>query len=106
MVLLVLFQMYQAAFGTMAASINGLAIGVMCVVTANVLFAFGPRALGTLGAAFYFLFIALPMPSFLQGLIVSNLQNFVAIHQHARSRAIRRRGCRVAGGGGVAGAPR
>ncbi len=77
-VLLGLFQMYQAAFGTMAASIMGLAIAVMCLVTANVLYVFGPRGIGTLGAAFYFLLIALPMPSFLQSLIVSNLQNFVA----------------------------
>lgn len=76
--MLVVFQAYQAAFGTMAASVFGLAIGVMCIVTANVLYAFGPRGLGTLGAAFYFLLIALPMPSFVQGLVVSNLQNFVA----------------------------
>jgi exosortase len=76
--LLIVFQMYQAAFGTMAASILGLALGVMCLVTANLLYVFGPRSLGTLGAAFYFLLIALPMPSFLQGLIVANLQNFVA----------------------------
>jgi exosortase len=76
--MLVVFQMYQAAFGTMAASIAGLAIGTMCIVTANVLYAFGPAALGTLGAAFYFLLIALPMPSAVHGLVVSNLQNFVA----------------------------
>jgi exosortase len=76
--MLAVFQVYQAAFGTMAASILGLAIGVMCIVTGNVLYAFGPAALGTLGAAFYFLLIALPMPSFVQGLVVSNLQNFVA----------------------------
>ncbi|KAB2657596.1 MAG: exosortase/archaeosortase family protein [Verrucomicrobia bacterium] len=76
--ILAVFQMYQAAFGTMAASIAGLAIGTMCIVTGNILYAFGPAALGTLGAAFYFLLIAFPMPSFIQGLIVSNLQNFVA----------------------------
>ncbi len=76
--MLIVFQMYQAAFGTMAASVLGLALGTMCIVTSNVLYAFGPRAIGTLGAAFYFLLIALPMPSFVQGLVVSNLQVFVA----------------------------
>jgi exosortase len=75
---LVVFQLYQAAFGTMPASIMGLAIGVMAIVTANVIAVYGVRELGTLGFAFYFLLIALPLPSVVQSLVVSNLQGFVA----------------------------
>jgi len=75
---LILFQLYQAAFGTMPASLMALAFGSMAIVTANILHAYGPSALGTLGFAFYFLLIALPLPSFIQGLVISNLQNFVA----------------------------
>lgn len=73
------FQLYQAAFGTMPASLMGLAAGTMAVVTANILYVFGVRGLPTLGFAFYFLLIALPLPSFVQSKVVSNLQNFVAI---------------------------
>lgn len=75
---LVVFQLYQAAFGTMPASIMGLALGVMAIVTANVVAVYGVRELGTLGFAFYFLLIALPLPSVVQSLVVSNLQGFVA----------------------------
>lgn len=75
---LVIFQLYQAAFGTMPASIMGLAFGVMAIVTANVIAVYGVRELGTLGFAFYFLLIALPLPSVVQSLVVSNLQGFVA----------------------------
>ena len=75
---LVAFQLYQAAFGTMPASIMGLAFGVMAIVTANVVAVYGVRELGTLGFAFYFLLIALPLPSVVQSLVVSNLQGFVA----------------------------
>jgi exosortase len=62
----------------MPASIMGLAIGVMAIVTANVIAVYGVRELGTLGFAFYFLLIALPLPSVVQSLVVSNLQGFVA----------------------------
>ena len=75
---LVIFQLYQAAFGTMPASIMGLAFGVMAIVTANVVAVYGVRELGTLGFAFYFLLIALPLPSVVQSLVISNLQGFVA----------------------------
>lgn len=75
---LVIFQLYQAAFGTMPASIMGLAFGVMAIITANVIAVYGVRELGTLGFAFYFLLIALPLPSVVQSLVVSNLQGFVA----------------------------
>jgi exosortase len=75
---LVIFQLYQAAFGTMPASIMGLAFGVMAIVTANVVAVYGVRELGTIGFAFYFLLIALPLPSVVQSLVVSNLQGFVA----------------------------
>jgi len=76
---LLLFQLYQAAFGTMPASLMALAFGSMAIITANILHVFGPSALGTLGFAFFFLLIALPLPSFIQGFVVANLQNFVAM---------------------------
>lgn len=74
----VMFQLYQAAFGTMPASLMGLAFGVMSIITANIIAVYGVGALGTLGFAFYFLLIALPLPSVVQSLLVSNLQLFVA----------------------------
>ena len=77
--LMLLFQLYQAAFGTMPASLMALAFGSMSIITANLLYVYGPASLGTLGFAFYFLLIALPLPSFIQSLVVSNLQNFVAM---------------------------
>lgn len=76
---MLLFQLYQAAFGTMPASLMALAFGSMAVVTANILYVFGASALPTLGFSFYFLLIALPLPSVVQSLVISNLQNFVAI---------------------------
>lgn len=76
---MLMFQLYQAAFGTMPASLMGLAAGCMAVITGNLLYAFGPRVLPTLGFAFYFLLIAMPLPSFVQSLVISNLQNFVAM---------------------------
>lgn len=76
--LLLLFQLYQAAFGTMPASLMALALGSMAIVTANILYSYGPGALGTLGFAFYFILIALPLPSFVQSLVIANLQTFVA----------------------------
>lgn len=75
---LVMFQLYQAAFGTMPASLMALAFGVMSIITANIIAVYGVGALGTLGFAFYFLLIALPLPSVVQSLVVSNLQLFVA----------------------------
>ena len=76
---LVMFQLYQAAFGTMPASLMALAFGVMSIITANIIAVYGVGALGTLGFAFYFLLIALPLPTIVQYLVVSNLQLFVAL---------------------------
>ena len=78
-VALVMFQLYQAAFGTMPASLMALAFGVMSIITANIIAVYGVGALGTLGFAFYFLLIALPLPTIVQYLVVSNLQLFVAL---------------------------
>jgi exosortase len=75
---LVMFQLYHAAFGTMPASLMALALGVMLIITANIIAVYGVAAIGTLGFAFYFLLLALPLPSVVQSLLVSNLQLFVA----------------------------
>lgn len=75
---MLLFQMYQAAFGTMAASLMALAFGAMAVVTANIVQMFGWRVVPRVAFPFYFLLIALPLPSFAQSLVVSRLQMLVA----------------------------
>jgi exosortase len=72
--ILFLVQIYQAAFGVMAASIMGLAAGVTFIVAANLLYVFGRRGLNTFGFAFGFIWISLPMPSVIQNSVVSGLQ--------------------------------
>lgn len=75
---LMTFQLYQAAFGTMAAGVMAVAFGAMAVVTANLAQVFGWRAVPRVAFPFYFLLIALPLPSFAQNLVVSRLQLLVA----------------------------
>jgi exosortase len=76
--LLFLNQIYQAAFGMMAASMMGLAVAVMLIVGANLCYVFGRAGIGHFGFSFGFLLISLPLPSVLQNPIVSNLQSAIA----------------------------
>ena len=76
--LLFLVQIYMAAFGMMAASLLGLALGVFLLISANLLFVFGTPGLRHFAFAFAFLLIALPMPSAIHGLIVNGLQGQIA----------------------------
>jgi exosortase len=72
--LLFMVQIYQAAFGVMAASVVGLAAGVAFVVAANLLYVFGRPGLKHFGFAFGFIWISLPMPSAVQNFVVAGLQ--------------------------------
>ena len=76
--LLFLVQIYQAAFGMMAASLMALALGVMLLVAANLSYVFGWPGIRHFAFGFGFLLIALPMPSALYNPIVSGLQSKVA----------------------------
>ena len=76
--LLFLVQIYQAAFGMMAASLMGLALGCFLVIAANLLYVFGWPGIRHFAFGFGFLLIALPMPSFIYSPIVNGLQAKVA----------------------------
>jgi exosortase len=72
------WQIYQAAFGMMAASLMALALGVMLLVAANLCYVFGWPGVRHFAFGFGFLLTALPMPSALYNPIVSGLQSNVA----------------------------
>jgi exosortase len=76
--LLFLNQIYQAAFGMMPASLMGLAIAVMLIVCANLIYVFGWVGLWHFGFSYAFLLISLPLPSALQNPLVGTLQSWVA----------------------------
>jgi exosortase len=76
--ILFLVQIYQAAFGSNAASVCGLGLGVMAVVAGNLIYVSGWRGVQHFGMAFAFILVALPMPSIVQGLIVGGLQSVLA----------------------------
>jgi len=76
--LLFLVQVYQAAFGTNAASVQGLALGVLLIVAANLRFLFGWRGVRHFAMAFAFIYVALPFPSAVRNLVVVGLQGKVA----------------------------
>jgi exosortase len=76
--ILFLIQIYQAAFGTTAAQLAGLAVGVMLIVAANLVYVFGWIGWRHFAFGFCFLLIALPMPTAIYQPVVSNLQSKVA----------------------------
>ncbi|MBI3416392.1 MAG: exosortase/archaeosortase family protein [Verrucomicrobia bacterium] len=78
LVMLFVVQIYQAAFGTTAATLNGTALGVLALIAANLGYLFGWPGIRHFGFGFAFLLIALPMPSVLYENIVSRLQSDVA----------------------------
>jgi len=71
-------QLYQAAYGLTPASMSGLGLGALLVVTANLSFVFGTAGLRRFGFPFGFLLISLPIPSVIQVPLVSSLQSFIA----------------------------
>jgi exosortase len=76
--LLLLIQIYQAAFGTNAPSVFGTALSCLLIVAANLNYVFGTAGLRQFGFAFGFLLIAMPLPGMIHQPIVLNLQNLVA----------------------------
>jgi exosortase len=76
--LLFIVQIYQAAFGLMPASLLGLSVGVLFLISANLLYVFGWAGVRHYGFAFAFILIALPMPTFIYNPIVSGLQHRIA----------------------------
>ncbi len=71
-------QLYQAAYGSNAASAQGLAMGVFALVAANLMLAFGWPGLRHYAFAFFFIWLALPLPSAVLNLVISNLQHGIA----------------------------
>jgi len=78
MAALFITQIYQAAFGMTAASASALAAGVLLICAANLHFVFGGAGVRHFAFAYLFILTALPMPSILENLMVSNLQSFIA----------------------------
>ena len=76
--LLFVFQIYQAALGLKPAALIGLALAVMMVASANLLYVFGWRGWIKFIFPYAFILIALPMPSVVQGIVVNGLQHQVA----------------------------
>lgn len=76
--LMFLVQIYQAVMGSSAPTTLGLALGGMLVIAGNLGMVFGAAGLRRFGMAFGFLLIAMPVPSGIQGPIISALQNKVA----------------------------
>jgi exosortase len=76
--LLFIVQIYQAALGTMSASILGLTLGMMLMIAANLNYVFGWKGISFFAFPFLFLIIAIPMPSIVYGTIIAKLQISVA----------------------------
>lgn len=76
--LLFLVQIYQAAFGTMAASLVALSFGILLLIAANLLSAYGTAGLKHFAFPLLFLLIALPLPSAIYDPVVTGLQSTVA----------------------------
>jgi exosortase len=76
--MLFLVQIYQAAYGMMAALIMALCMAVYSVAAANIHYVYGWKGLRFFAFPLLFLLIAMPMPSFIHGPIVNGLQHKVA----------------------------
>lgn len=75
---LIFVQSYWAVFGMHAATIQGLAIGLLCMCFANVGLVFGWAGVTRFAFPFAFILIALPLPGIIYGPVVSGLQAKVA----------------------------
>jgi exosortase len=101
-----LVQVYEAAFGTKAASVLVLAIGVMAVISGNLGYVYGGPGVRRFGFPVLFLLVALPMPSVVHAFIVGGLQskvtalnveilNLIGIPAHRAGSVIRLPTCTV-----------
>jgi exosortase len=78
LVLLFIVQIYQAAFGTMAASVFGMSLAVLLVIFANLHLSYGWAGVRFFVFPFAFILIGLPLPSAIYDPIVTGLQSKVA----------------------------
>lgn len=76
--LLLFVQSYWAVFGMHAATVQGLALGLLCLIGANLGLVFGWKGILRFAFPFGFILIALPLPSIIYGPVVSGLQSKVA----------------------------
>ena len=76
--LVFIVQIYQAFFGMNSASLLGHYLGTGLVVYANLMFVFGLKGIMVFGFAYIFFGLAMPMPSVVQGPMISSLQSLVA----------------------------
>lgn len=76
--ILLFVQSYWAVFGMHAATVQGLGIGLLCLVGANLGMVFGWEGIKRFAFPFGFILIALPLPGIIYGPIVSGLQSKVA----------------------------
>lgn len=76
--LLFIVQVYQAFFGMNSASLLGHFLGTQFVILANLHYVYGKAGLIGMSFPFLFLAVAMPMPSIIQGPLVSNLQQLVS----------------------------
>lgn len=77
-VLLFLVQIYQSAFGTNAATMNGLALGVLTFAAGNVALVFGWPGVRAFALPYGFIMLALPLPGVVHGIVINGLQTKVA----------------------------
>lgn len=75
--LLAVVQVYQAAFGTNAASLCAHALGTLMIVAANLNYAFGWAGIRVFAFPFAFVLVAMPLPSAVQGPVTHALQGLV-----------------------------
>lgn len=75
--LLAVVQVYQAAFGTNAASLCAHALGTLMIVAANLHYAFGWAGIRVFAFPFAFVLVAMPLPSAVQGPVTHALQGLV-----------------------------
>lgn len=75
---LFLVQVYRAAFGTGPALLCGHAMAAVLVAGANVHYVFGGAGLRVLAFPLVFLFVAVPLPSFVQHPVTHGLQGLIA----------------------------
>lgn len=73
--LLFIIQLYQAAFGTNAASMVALAVALVTVMAGNFGYVFGTAGIRHFAFSFCFILIALPMPSVVHNVVVGGLKS-------------------------------
>lgn len=76
--MLLLVQSYWAVFGMHAATMYGLALGILLLAAANVGLVFGWAGIRKFALAYGFILVAMPLPGIIHGPVVGGLQRLVA----------------------------